>query len=263
MLCEGSSMFIYISKLIFYDLYSKVFPAAGFINNIGVSISLYIQTNCIMRTHTCQLPVPAVPSVFINKKAWLLFTGLLFLLLLLTQEVWSQDVLVGLTSNGGPDGKGTAFSIKSTGAEFKLIKGFPDWGKTPYENLLLGTDGNFYGMTSTGGTFNYGSIFKVTPAGVVTVLHQFNAPKDGGNPYGSLIKGYDNNFYGMTSVGGTDGGGTIFRLTAAGQFSVIRQLAGASDGSAPSGSLYQGSDGYPYGTTQFGGTNNAGTLFHV
>ncbi|HYK45796.1 MAG TPA: choice-of-anchor tandem repeat GloVer-containing protein, partial [Parafilimonas sp.] len=82
----------------------------------------------------------------------------------------AQDVLVGLTSNGGPDNKGTAFSIKSTGANFTLMQTFADWGKTPSEDLVLGNDGNFYGTASTGGLYNNGTIFKVTPAGAVTVI---------------------------------------------------------------------------------------------
>jgi hypothetical protein len=43
----------------------------------------------------------------------------------------AQDVLVGLTSNGGPEGKGTMFSMKTTGANFSILKGFADWGSCP------------------------------------------------------------------------------------------------------------------------------------
>src|SRR3954451_7099636 len=67
----------------------------------------------------------------------------------------AQNVLVGLTSNGGPQGRGTAFSVNTSGANFSVIKGFEDWGKAPNGDLLLGADGNFYGMTYTGGTYTY------------------------------------------------------------------------------------------------------------
>src|SRR4051812_14604130 len=76
----------------------------------------------------------------------------------------AQNVLVGLTSNGGPQGRGTAFSMNTSGANFSVIKGFEDWGKAPNGDLLLGDDGNFYGMTYTGGTYTYpGTIFMMTP----------------------------------------------------------------------------------------------------
>src|SRR5215216_5776359 len=90
----------------------------------------------------------------------------IFLLLLLNFLISvpsskAQDTFLGLTSNGGPEGRGTAFSIKSTGSNFAIMKAFADWGKMPYENLLLGSDGNYYGLTSEGGTFNFGTIFKM------------------------------------------------------------------------------------------------------
>ena len=152
-------------------------------------------------------------QLFITGRSTILLLLLLVIGLITSLSVDAQDVLTGLTSNGGPDGMGTAFSIKSTGANFSIMKTFADWGKAPYDNLLLGSDGNYYGTTSAGGTYNNGTIFKMTAAGAISILHQFNAPTDGGNPYGSLIKGSDGNFYGMTSIGGTNGSGTIFKIT--------------------------------------------------
>ena len=148
----------------------------------------------------------------------------------------AQDVLLGLTSNGGPEGRGTAFSIKSNGTNFSITKAFADWGKNPNGDLIQGSDGDFYGMTFTGGTYTYGSIFKITSAGVVTILHQLNYATDGANPYGELTAGNDGNFYGMTSSGGTNGYGTIFKITPSGTFTVIRNLSSA-DGSNPHGHL--------------------------
>src|SRR3954470_11796856 len=98
---------------------------------------------------------------------------LIFLLLSITffnTSLRAQDVLVGLTSNGGPEGKGTAYSIKTNGSGFSLIKGFADWGTLPVSDLVRGTDGNLYGMASEGGTYNHGTIFKMTPGGTITIL---------------------------------------------------------------------------------------------
>src|SRR5436853_6495423 len=80
-------------------------------------------------------------------------------------NVNAQTKLIGLTSNGGIDGKGTAFSIETNGSNFYVIKGFNDWGNNANGNLFKNDNGNFYGMTSKGGTFGYGTIFMMTPAG--------------------------------------------------------------------------------------------------
>src|SRR6478735_1447086 len=174
----------------------------------------------------------------------------------------AQDVFLGLTSNGGPGGRGTAFSIKSNGTNFAITKAFADWGKTPNGDLFLNTDGDFYGMTYTGGTYTYGSIFKVTSAGVITILRQLNYATDGANPYGELTKGNDGNFYGMCSAGGTNGAGTIFKITPTGIFTVLRHLSSA-DGSNPHGHLVLAPDGNFYGATYAGGAFGYGTIFKI
>ena len=190
------------------------------------------------------------------------FLNFLFLIML-SFGVRAQETLVGLTSNGGVQGRGTAFTIKTNATAFTIVKALPDWGKTSWGDLLNNSsDGNFYGMTSVGGTFNYGTIFKATPAGVVTVLHHLDYATDGANPYGELIKGADGNFYGLTSSGGATSHGTIFKITPAGVFTVIRHLSGA-DGANPRGHLVIGADGNFYGATYSGGTNGFGTIFKI
>ncbi len=174
----------------------------------------------------------------------------------------AQETLVGLTSNGGREGKGTAFTIRTTGTGFSIIKGFADWGRTPWGDLVQGVDGNFYGMTSVGGTFDVGTIFKVNSAGTVTVLRHLNYATDGANPYGKFTRGADGNFYGLTSSGGTNGYGTIFKITPAGAFTVIRHL-GIADGTKPRGHLVLGADGNFYGATYAGGANGYGTIFKM
>ena len=66
-----------------------------------------------------------------------------------------------------------------------------------------------------------GSIFKITPTGVFTELHDFNhlaTNNDGDNPYAGLILGSDGNFYGTTVHGGVYGAGAIFRITRSGTY---------------------------------------------
>ncbi len=174
----------------------------------------------------------------------------------------AQDILAGLTSNGGTEGRGTAFSIKTNGTNFSIIKAFADWGKNPWGDLLNGGDGFYYGLTSVGGTYGYGTIFKITPTGVITIMHQLNYATDGANPYGELIKGTDGNFYGCTSAGGTNGYGTIFKITPTGTFTIVRYLLSA-DGTNPRGHLVIGIDGNFYGCTYAGGANGYGTIFKM
>jgi uncharacterized repeat protein (TIGR03803 family) len=117
-------------------------------------------------------------------------------------------------------------------------------------------------MTFAGGTFNYGTIFKVTAAGAITILHHFNSGPDGANPYGELAKGSDGNFYGVTSVGGTNTYGTIFKITPSGTFTVIHHMA-LAEGANPHAHLILASDDLFYGTTSRGGAFGYGTIFKV
>src|SRR5579859_4710015 len=138
----------------------------------------------------------------------------------------------------------------------------PD-GVQPFTNTIQGADGNFYGTTYFGGTTNNGTVFKITPAGVETVLYSFKGDAtDGGFP-NSLIQGSDGNFYGTTVAGGTNSGGTVFEITPAGVETVLHSFkSGATDGGFPN-SLIQGSDGNFYGTSSGGGPSGYGTVFKI
>lgn len=175
----------------------------------------------------------------------------------------AQNVLAGLTSNGGINGKGTAFSINTNGTGFSLITGFNEWGNLPNGNLFKNDDGNFYGMSSRGGTNNMGTIFRMTPAGEVTVIKQLYYNQDGAYPDGELIKGPDGFLYGMTSAGGTNSYGTIFKISTSGDFTVIKHLNFTTDGAHPHGHLTLGTDGNFYGINYSGGNAGGGTVFKL
>jgi uncharacterized repeat protein (TIGR03803 family) len=123
-------------------------------------------------------------------------------------------------------------------------------GSEPKARLIQGTDGNFYGTTSTGGTANSGTVFKMTPAGTVTTLHSFTAGTDGAAPTAGLIQASDGNFYGTLDSGGAHSLGYIYKLTPAGVFSTLFSFSG-TDGTGPKGELTQGTDGNLYGVTGF------------
>jgi uncharacterized repeat protein (TIGR03803 family) len=143
-------------------------------------------------------------------------------------------------------------------------------GSGPYTApLVQGRDGNFYGTTSYGGTncapYGCGTIFKITPAGVLTTLYSFCDEEycpDGNTPDSGLVLGSDGNFYGTTTQGGAsdEHGGTVFKVTPAGQLTTLYsfcQQSNCTDGSFPIGGLIQGTDGNFYGTTFSGGTGDA------
>src|SRR5215471_7585001 len=183
-------------------------------------------------------------------------------LLLITSVTRAQDVFTGLTSNGGPEGRGTVFSISSTGSDFSIIKGFADWGKTPSGDLYRNSDKSFYGTAYTGGTYNFGTIFKMTSAGVITVLRNLSSDSDGNYPQGELIKGNDGNLWGMTNGGGINGYGTIFKISTTGVYTVVKAF-NYSDGAKPYGHLVLSADGNFYGITETGGANGDGTIFKL
>ena len=123
-------------------------------------------------------------------------------------------------------------------------------GENPNSALIQASDGNFYGTTPNGGANNLGTVFKITSAGVETVLHSFAGGSDGRTPYAALIQGSDGNFYGTTVVGGTDNRGTVYKITAAGVETVLYSFAAGSEGANPYAALIQGSEGNFYGTTK-------------
>ena len=135
-------------------------------------------------------------------------------------------------------------------------------GMNPYAGLVQGTDGNFYGTTAQGGSSGYGTVFKITPSGTLTNLHDFSGTNDGSAPQAELVQGGDGNFYGTTNSGGINGNGTVFRISPAGAFATLYRFTG-TDGSNPLGALVQASDGNFYGTTSSGGSNNYGTVFKI
>jgi uncharacterized repeat protein (TIGR03803 family) len=110
---------------------------------------------------------------------------------------------------------GTVFKMTLSGKLTTLHSFDGTDGTEPYANLILGTYGNLYGTTLTGGANNFGTIFKITPSGKLTTLYNFcsrHKCKDGGESYG-LIQATDGNLYGTTLIGGANNLGTVFRLS--------------------------------------------------
>jgi uncharacterized repeat protein (TIGR03803 family) len=147
-------------------------------------------------------------------------------------------------------------------------------GINPAGDLVLDSAGNLYGTTHFGGTGGAGgsscgfpacgTVFKLTPQGKETILHNFNG-SDGNEPYSALVIDKAGNLYGVTPFGGVLAG-VAFKITAAGKFSILHQFGRTpTDGYAPNGPLTLDSAGNLYGTTPFGGQigGGCGTIFKL
>jgi len=184
----------------------------------------------------------------------------------------SDGNFYGTTGQGGTNicQCGTVFRISPGNVYSNLSSfgAFPTDGQKPTAGLIQGSDGNFYGTTSQGGYggCGCGTVFRISPTGSRTNLHQFGAPpvlNDGNYPSAGLVRGSDGNFYGTAGLGGTTGNGTVFRISPTGTYSNLYSFGNLPDGSQPYGQLVQGSDGNFYGTTLAGGTAGNGTVFRI
>jgi uncharacterized repeat protein (TIGR03803 family) len=178
----------------------------------------------------------------------------------------SDGNLYGTTSQGGTLGYGTLFQITPAGTLTLLYTFNGSDGTGPSSALVQASDGDFYGTTSGGGTSNNcgsngcGTVFKITPSGMLTTLHSFEG-SDGIGPSGALVQASDGDFYGTTLGGGAYSFGTIFKITLAGTLTTLYTFDGYQ-GVFPNG-LVQASDGNFYGTTSGGGSDGSGTVFEI
>jgi uncharacterized repeat protein (TIGR03803 family) len=145
-------------------------------------------------------------------------------------------------------------------------------GYYPTAGLVQGNDGKFYGTTSRGGAKNAGTVFSITPGGMLTTIHSFctqNDCTDGKYPQAALVQGADGSFY------GTDDN-TVFKITPSGNLTTLYQFcppdsnkAPCPEGELPVAGLVPGADGNFYGTTEYGGviaghcSLGCGTIFQV
>jgi uncharacterized repeat protein (TIGR03803 family) len=187
----------------------------------------------------------------------------------------SDGNLYGTTYEGGGYrtcgltlGCGTVFRITPGGVQtlysFCAQTNCAD-GAGPQAGLVQATDGNFYGTTFYGGAndtcdFGCGTIFRITPGGVLTTLYSFCTQTncaDGAEPQAALVQATDGNFYGTTEQGGTMNSGTLFQITAEGMLTTLYSFCSqprCTDGAGPDGGLVQATDGSFYGTTASPGT---------
>ncbi len=180
-----------------------------------------------------------------------------------------DGALYGTTLGGGSNSAGTVFKVNTDGSGYATLHTFLTNGvdgESP-RALIQASDGALYGMTSIGGTNRAGTIYTLNADGNgYRLLHVFGSvAADGENPGAGLIEGSDGGLYGTAFFGGSNGVGTVFRLNKDGRsYGALYHFGQtASDGTNPDTAVVQGADGTLYGTTFFGGTNDAGTVFKV
>jgi uncharacterized repeat protein (TIGR03803 family) len=184
--------------------------------------------------------------------------------------------LYGTTYSGGScslraDGCGVVYELSPSGSTYTLnvLHQFQSGsdGAVPLSNLILDGAGALYGTTEFGGTFDDGTVFKLTPTGsgyTESVLYAFAGGTDGALPTAGLVADPSGALFGTTSSGGAAGAGTIFELAPAGSAyteAVLYVFPGGAGGTEPTAGLVGDRKGNLYGTTLIGGTSDAGTAF--
>jgi uncharacterized repeat protein (TIGR03803 family) len=184
----------------------------------------------------------------------------------------SAGNMFGTTIAGGAHREGTLFEMTAAG-KYKVIHDFCALAICADGNLpgavTAVRDGYLYGVTTTGGASNGGTIFAVTPEGRFETLYSFcKGPNclDGQQPNPVLVEGHDRNIYGTTLAGGGHGHGVVFQITPRGEYTILHSFCAqehCADGNNVQDGLSVAQDGSLYGTTAGGGTKSAGTIFRI
>jgi uncharacterized repeat protein (TIGR03803 family) len=184
-----------------------------------------------------------------------------------------SGVFYGTTTYGGANesacgGNGCGTVYKLTGDTVTRLYSFcsepdcTDGAEGTYPSgLALGPNGNIYGVTESGGLYNQGTVFEMTPSGGLTTLWSFCAQSgcpDGQVPLGGLTLGSDGNFYGTTS----GGYGTIYQITPSGALTTLASFDN-TNGGAPFVPPVQGTNGDFYGTTYMDGPGGGGVIYRL
>ena len=151
-------------------------------------------------------------------------------------------------------------------AAFTTVQSFTQVldGVQPVSPLVLGADGNYYGVSTHGGRADDGVVFQVTPTGTTTIFFDFANDDTGGfHPMAGLCIAGDGNFYGTTSQGGDNGDGTLFQLTPTGVEATVHSFVSNPEGSSPVGTLVRGATSGLFGVCSSGGSSSSGTVFEL
>jgi len=186
----------------------------------------------------------------------------------------SAGNLYGTTIQGGiysyGNSYGTVFKIDTAGTEtllhsFNPYNGDYDGSWPLGGSLVRDSAGNLYGTTYIGGLNYRGTVFELDPNGIESILYDFGSTGagDGAYPSGTLVRDTAGNLYGVTMQGGAFEGGTVFKLDANDNETIVHSFGGSGDGAPPGGALAMDRAGNLYGTTTGGGSSYFGTVFKL
>ena len=176
----------------------------------------------------------------------------------------SSGNLYGTAQQGGTRNLGVIYSVNTAGQETVLytFTGAAD-GAAPYAGVIRDSAGNLYGTTLQGGIGNVGAVYKLDPAGHETAPPNFPNAPGGTNPYAGVIRDSAGNLYGTTTGGGPANAGVVYKLSPAGQETVLYSFTGGADGRNPYAGVTRDSAGNLYGTTLNGGTGKWGVVYEL
>lgn len=177
--------------------------------------------------------------------------------------------LYGTTSVGGENGWGTIYKLTPTGEGWSesILYNFDrgDSGAAPYDTLAMDSSGNLYGTTVFGGVGGAGTVFELRPSGgswQFSVLYSFAHCSS----YGGLTMDSSGNLYGTCPLGGAYNAGMVYKLSNSGgswNLTDVYDFTGGAGGSGPGGGVTVDSSGNLFGTTEFGGTHDSGTVWEI
>jgi uncharacterized repeat protein (TIGR03803 family) len=168
-----------------------------------------------------------------------------------------DGVLYGATQYGGSSNLGTVFRINRDGSGHSILRSFGSDttdGQNPAAGLIHASDGTLYGTTYSGGSSNYGTVFKLSTDGSgYAILRSFTGSgDDGSSPQAALVAGGDGLLYGVTYYGGTNRVGTVFKLNKdGGGYGLVHTFSGSQDGANPLG-ITEGPGEMLYGAADSG-----------
>ncbi len=176
--------------------------------------------------------------------------------------------LLGTTSYGGSGSSGVIYRMTLAGAETVLYSfaGTTD-GYHPNAGVTLDPTGSLYGTTEFGGSeagaYGHGVVFRLDVQNNFTVLHTFQGGTDAADPNSALIRDQSGNLFGTASYFMPGNGSAVFKVSPAGQESVLFAFTGSpSKGADPIG-LLSGSNGDFYGVASGGGTQGDGLIYSL
>lgn len=179
----------------------------------------------------------------------------------------STGNLYGTTESGGSAGAGVVFKLDPSG-QLTVLYSFTGGadGASPFAGVVQDPAGNLYGTTAYGGSAQlsagYGVVYRLSPAGLLTVMHTFTGAPDGAYPFAGVILDAGS-LYGTTYVGGSSNAGLVYQVDGVNTETVLYNFTGGTDGANPYAGVIRNSAGEIYGTTYYGGVAGYGVVYKL